>query len=84
MTSCACESLLTELRAAGVSLWLDGDALTVWPASRLTPAQIEALRAHKPAIIEAHRRRVADLLPPDAVCRAWRAKYANTARGALP
>jgi hypothetical protein len=65
-----------------VSLWLDGDALTVWPASRLTPDQIEALRQHKPAIIEAHRRRVVDLLPDNATCEAWRRRYANTHREA--
>jgi hypothetical protein len=65
-----------------VSLWLDGDALTVWPASRLTPDQITALRAHKSAIIETHRRRVADLLPDDATCEAWRRRYCNAHREA--
>ena len=82
MTHSDCESLLAELRAAGVSLWLDGDALTVWPASKLTPDQITALRAHKSAIIETHRRRVADLLPSNEVCEQWRRQYANTEKGA--
>ena len=82
MTHSDCESLLAELRAAGVSLWLDGDALTVWPASRLTPDQIAALKAHKPDIIRWHRQRMVDLLPSAEVCDQWRARYANTAKGA--
>lgn len=72
------ESLLADLRAVGVSLWIDGDTLTVWPASKLTPDQVAALRSHKAEIVGAHHRRMIDLLPSDEICRAWRAKYANT------
>lgn len=79
MTRFDSETLLVELRAAGVSVRIDdGDTLSVWPASRLTPDQIEALRQHKPAIIAAHRQRMIDLLPSDEVCREWRRRYANT------
>lgn len=79
MTPFACETLLAELRAAGVSVWVeDADTLNVWPASRLTAEQVEALRQHKPAIISAHRRRIIDLLPSHEVCQEWRRRYANT------
>jgi len=79
MTPFASETLLAELRAAGVSLWIDdGNTLTVWPASRLTADQVTTLKAHKAEIVAAHRRRMIDLLPSDEICQAWRAKYANT------
>lgn len=79
MTRFDCNTLLAELRAAGVSLWIDdGDILNVWPSSRLTADQIAALKAHKTEIVAAHRRRMIDLLPSDEVCREWRRRYANT------
>lgn len=78
MTRSACETLLAELRAVGVSLWLDDDTLNVWPASRLKSEQVAALKAHKAEIVAAHRRRLIDLLPSDDVCREWRRRYANT------
>lgn len=79
MTHCTSEILLAELRTAGVSVWIDeGDTLTVWPASKLTQDQLAALKANKPAIIAAHRARMIDLLPSDAVCREWRRRYNNT------
>ena len=85
MNTFTCESLLAELRAAGVSLWIeDGDTLTVWPASRLTPDQVASLRAHKAEIIRAHRKRLVDLLPSDEVCREWRRRYCNTNNEARP
>lgn len=81
MTPFASEHLLTELRNAGVSVWIDeGDTLTVWPASKLTPDQIAALKAHKAEIIAAHRSRMVDLLPSDAVCREWRRRFCNANR----
>ncbi|QIK38103.1 hypothetical protein GWK36_09015 [Caldichromatium japonicum] len=43
--------LLADLRAAGFDLLPDGDLLIVSPASRLTPAQREAIRAHKPGLL---------------------------------
>lgn len=73
------ETLLSELRAAGVSLWIDdGDMLNVWPASKLTAGQIAALKEHKAQIIDAHRNRMIDLLPSDEVCCEWRRRYCNT------
>ncbi len=78
MTRFDSETLLVELRAAGVSLWIDdGDTLDVWPASRLTADQVAALKAHKAEIVAAHRKRMIDLLPSDEVCREWRRRYAN-------
>jgi hypothetical protein len=72
------KNLLAELRAAGVSLWLDDDTLNIWPVSRLTPDQVSALRVHKAEIVAAHCKRMIDLLPSDEVCRAWRRRYCNT------
>ena len=79
MTYSECNALLSEFRNAGVSVWIDeGDALTVWPASKLTPFQIAALKATKGSIIASHRRRLIDLLPSDEVCRDWRCRHCNT------
>lgn len=44
---------LTQIRASGLSVRLDGDSLQVWPGARLTPELSETIRAHKPAIVEA-------------------------------
>lgn len=44
---------LTQIRASGLSVRLDGDSLQVWPGARLTPALSETIRAHKPDIVEA-------------------------------
>lgn len=82
--NCSFESdkLLVELRHQCVSIWpdTDNDTLHVWPASRLTPAQVAFIRANKPEIIHLLRQRNTDLLPPDEVCRAWRRRYCNTER----
>lgn len=44
---------LTQIRASGLSVKLDGDRLQVWPGSRLTPELSETIRTHKPDIVEA-------------------------------
>ncbi|MGB9670678.1 MAG: hypothetical protein ACPLXR_05955 [Halothiobacillaceae bacterium] len=44
-------ALLADLRAAGFALHPDGDRLIVSPASKLTPAQREAIREHKPGLL---------------------------------
>lgn len=50
MTAEACQ-LLTDLRARGFTLTLDGEALIVHPASRLTDADRGRIRAAKPALL---------------------------------
>ena len=42
---------LNRMRAAGFVLELDGPALTVSPADRLTDAQRAYIRTHKPALV---------------------------------
>ena len=42
---------MNRMRAAGFVLELDGPALTVSPADRLTDAQRAYIRAHKPALV---------------------------------
>lgn len=69
--------ILVELRGRGVSVWPDGGLLNIWPATKLTVAELECLRANKPAILDYLRQRNADLLPSDEVCREWRRKYCN-------
>ncbi len=73
-------SFLAELRRQSVSIWpdVDADKLHIWPASRLTPAQVTFIREHKVEIVAHLRQRNADLLPSDEVCRAWRRRYCNT------
>lgn len=45
--------LLAECRRRGIELWPFGEMLRVeGPTSALTPAIVEALRVHKPAIME--------------------------------
>lgn len=44
---------LTQIRASGLSVRLDGDRLQVWPRERLNDRLSEAIMAHKPEIIEA-------------------------------
>jgi hypothetical protein len=58
--------------------WPDGDRLHVWPATTLTPAELEHLRANKPAVLAYLRQRNADLLPNHATCEAWRRRHCNT------
>ena len=72
--------LLVELRDQRVSIWPDADTgkLHIWPASRLTSEQVGYIREHKTEIFAYLRRRNADLLPPNEVCRAWRQRYCNT------
>ncbi len=72
-------SFLAELHRQCISIWPDEDSdlLHIWPASRLTPEQVTFIREHKPEIVNYLRRRNADLLPPDEVCRAWRRRYTN-------
>jgi hypothetical protein len=76
-------SFLAELRRQCVSIWPDSDTdrLHIWPASRLTTEQVAFIREHKAEITAYLRRRNADMLPPDEVCRAWRRQYANTSNG---
>ena len=45
--------ILEALAARGVTLLPDGDALIAMPASRLTPADRELIRAHKQELIAA-------------------------------
>jgi hypothetical protein len=49
------EALIETLRARGVALRPDGDRLRVRPAEALTPAELEALRQHKAAVLDALR-----------------------------
>ena len=73
-----CESIIREIKAAGISVWPgDGDKLCVLGMDKLTPEQVAYLRQHKREVLAYLRQRNADLLPPNEVCRAWRAKYAN-------
>lgn len=71
-------AFLAELRGRGVSIWPDGDLLNIWPATQLTAAELERLRANKPAVLDYLRQRNADLLPSDEACRELRRKYCNT------
>ena len=66
-----------ELRDNGINLWIEDDTLVAWPAHNLTNTQRATLKSNKTAIIAAHRSRMIDLLPSDAVCREWRRRYAN-------
>lgn len=43
---------LNRMRAAGFTLELDGPALVVSPADRLTDAQCAYIRQHKPALVQ--------------------------------
>lgn len=73
-------NFLGEMRRQCISIWPDAhtDRLHIWPASRLPAEQVAFIREHKTEIIAYLRRRNADLLPPDEVCRAWRRRYCNT------
>jgi len=44
-------ALLADLRAQGIRLEADGDRLRYHPADRMTAADVEALRAHKPGLL---------------------------------
>jgi hypothetical protein len=56
------DDALARLRAAGVDLWLEGDALRYRaPSGVLAPERLDWLREHKPELIEALR------APPPAV-----------------
>lgn len=46
-------ALLAELRAAGVSLAAGQGSIKAGPRAAVTPAIVEAIRAHKPALLEA-------------------------------
>ncbi len=75
-------STVDALRRRGVSLWPDPlDPARLEVLGKLSPSEIEWLRANKPAVLAYLRRRNADLLPPTEVCEAWRRQYANTHRG---
>lgn len=54
-------TLVATLRARGVTLSPDGDKLRVRPAERLTPAELDTLRAHKVEVL-----RLLSALPTDA------------------
>jgi len=84
VTHSDCNTLLAELRTAGVSVWIDEEALIVMPASKLTPDQIAALKTNKRAILAAHRAHIVDLLPSSEVCEQWRRRYCNTNRERTP
>jgi hypothetical protein len=43
--------LVAELQARGVTLRPDGEILRVRPVNKVTPAEFEALRRHKPEIL---------------------------------
>ena len=76
---CDLAALLAGLRERGVSLWPEGgDTLHVWPATKLTAAELEHLSHNKPAVLNYLRARNADLLPDHATCEAWRRHYCNT------
>jgi hypothetical protein len=45
------QELIATLSARGVQLMPDGDGLVVKPASKLTDAEREAIRTHKPELI---------------------------------
>jgi tubulysin polyketide synthase-like protein len=44
-------ALVAELRARGVTLRPDGDALRVRPVSKVKPEELEALRQYKPEVL---------------------------------
>jgi TubC N-terminal docking domain len=44
-------TLVAELRARGVTLLPDGEALKVRPVSKLIPGELEALRQHKAEVL---------------------------------
>jgi hypothetical protein len=44
--------LLADLQAKGFTLAVVGDGLKVSPASRLTPAMRDAIKANKPALVK--------------------------------
>jgi hypothetical protein len=46
------EELLAEVDALGVTVRLDGDILRLRPGSAVPPGLVEALRAHKPELLE--------------------------------
>ena len=75
---------LSGLRDRCVSLWPDAETETlhIWPASRLTTAELEILRANKATVIAFLRSRGTELLPPDEVCRLWRRRYCKAQREA--
>jgi len=58
------ESLIASLTARGIRLEPDGDALIARPASKLTDADREAIRAHKAALFA--RIRPARPITPDS------------------
>jgi hypothetical protein len=87
MTPSEFDQFRCDLREAGVSLWIEagedgGEVLVAWPSHKLNAGQITTLKANKPDIIRWHRQRMVDLLPSAEVCDQWRARYANTAKGA--
>lgn len=54
---------LVELRAAGLTLTLEGGRLVVTPASSLTDVHRQTLREHRDAIVEALQAEAADVDP---------------------
>src|SRR6218665_303519 len=67
---------MLRLRAAGISIWLEGDALKFSaPRGALTPELREALKSNKAAIVEFLRR-----IPVDAEQRAPAAPITKAAR----
>lgn len=85
MTPSEFDQFRCDLRDAGVSIWIEADEagvdrLVAWPAHKLTPNQIAALKANKPDILRWHRQRMVDLLPSAEVCDQWRQRYCNQHR----
>ena len=74
-----CETILRAIKAAGVSVWPgDDDKLCVLGSDKLTPEQLDYLKQNKLKVLTYLRKRNADLLPSDELCRAWRRHYCNT------
>ncbi len=70
-------ALLDTLRARGVRVWPDGDALEIRaPAGTLTPEIVSALRERKPALLA--------LLRSEVAWRVLAMRRQATASGSLP
>ncbi|MGH8590840.1 MAG: hypothetical protein ACREXX_16390, partial [Gammaproteobacteria bacterium] len=70
--------IMTAIRAAGITLSVDGGNLIAGPKAALTDELRSLIRAHKPALLAALARTMltpaalAELPPEDAACPSWR------------
>jgi hypothetical protein len=67
-------SVISDLRARGVTLVADGDTLRCRPASTLTESDLALLRAHKAEVLRALRAERAPGVLPNLICYVCRSR----------